>query len=393
MPDNTREMAPSKASPAPGAGPSGDAAQTKDAKASLRGRPFAEQEAALTPQPASPGGPDDPYKEAARVSHDMKGGKGLSGKEQTIDTGLLRSKEGSQGSVVESEAKTMPKPTDKLPFDDKGGWDVTKLLSNLSQYDLIEETDSDNDRCVQTAAMAIQVARGPDAVVQWLAATSVQGLLEERPTDKHADADKEAAESQLPKGSIDRKLACAKIISVVQARIKGRSATYGDLSWALEAAHDMTYKEGKGTDGKKVMEAMSPLGVEGMESYQKGSSLGKEVKGMASLEPHLKDLKPGEQLILFSRRMLVGASDAFGHQFLVFNQGGALYAYNPAGSVRLEAIPDPKAYFGAMFTPKKGVESTRYIVVAGKASTPPESPFTKELREGQAKAAERPSAK
>ncbi|KAA6464463.1 DUF4157 domain-containing protein [Acidobacteria bacterium AB60] len=117
-------------------------------------------------------------------------------------------------------------PTTPLPFT-PNGWDGTTILNRLGQYDRIAGTDSDSLRCVQAVGMAARVPDGPSAVSSYLGAMILQGMTT---------------------GNFDqRKRTAMDVLKYIQSRIEMKHATYGDLSWAQEALHDLFYDDVSGT--------------------------------------------------------------------------------------------------------------------------------------------------
>lgn len=146
----------------------------------------------------------------------------------------------SMSRDADSVNRNAPNPTDPLPFR-SGGWDGETILNRLGQYDRIAGTDSDAVRCVQAVGLASHVVDGPEAVVQYLNAMEFQGLL---------------ASGQ----GMARVRAAREVLELIKGRLRSRTATYGDLSWAQEALHDMFYDDVHGTAGtaQAIDEQVSP---------------------------------------------------------------------------------------------------------------------------------------
>ncbi len=126
----------------------------------------------------------------------------------------------------QSITQNAPTPTDLLPFRG-GGWDGDTILTRLGQYDTVAGTDSDAIRCVQAVAMASRIIRGPAAVTQFLRSMILEGMIS-RP------------QGQRERTAID-------VLKYIIGRIEDQRATYGDLSWAQEALHDLFYNDVSGT--------------------------------------------------------------------------------------------------------------------------------------------------
>jgi hypothetical protein len=122
--------------------------------------------------------------------------------------------------------RNTPVATSPLPFT-QTGWDGTAILNQLGQYDRIAGTDSDALRCVQAVGMAARIPDGPGAVTSYMSAMVLQGMLA---------------------GATDpRKRTAMDVLNYVKSRIETRRATFGDLSWAQEAMHDLFYDDVSGT--------------------------------------------------------------------------------------------------------------------------------------------------
>ena len=114
--------------------------------------------------------------------------------------------------------RNSPDPAASLPFTPQG-WDGAEILRRLGQYDRMPGTDSDSLRCVQAVGMAARVPDGPAAVTSYLHALILQGMLAGQMTNRQRTA--------------------TKVLEHVIGRIEIKHATYGDLSWAQEAMHDL----------------------------------------------------------------------------------------------------------------------------------------------------------
>lgn len=199
--------------------------------------------------------------------------EGLSSLDHLRGTGTAGDVSMSHGD--EDIARNSPTPGDMLPFTDSG-WDANTILNRLGQYDTLAGTDSDAVRCVQAVAMASYIPLGPRAVADYLSNMRFEGLLRG--------------------GDPARQAAAFRVIDFVKARLQSRRATYGDLSWAQEAVHDLFYDDVSGTDAEAITGQIDPM-----------LALNREVEPMdvwcsngSELMSHITTLAPGEQLIITS---------------------------------------------------------------------------------------------
>lgn len=132
------------------------------------------------------------------------------------------------GYTAETIQTNSPVSNHVLPFTESG-WNAEEILTRLGQYDMIATTDSDRNRCVQAVALASRIPSGPGAVTAYLSGMVADAMLRFPVTD--------------------RRRAAFAVIQQVRSRIDARRATYGDLSWAQEAVHDMYYTDTAGTPG------------------------------------------------------------------------------------------------------------------------------------------------
>lgn len=143
-------------------------------------------------------------------------------------------------TVTRDEAsvrRNSPNPSDPLPFT-RSGWDAIRILTVLGQYDRLRGTDSDSTRCVQAVAMASRIPQGPNAVASFLSDTLFDALLVR---------------------TIGRRERVAmNILRFVKTRLENRTATFGDLSWAQEALHDLFYNDVSGTPETEMNDRLQP---------------------------------------------------------------------------------------------------------------------------------------
>lgn len=135
-------------------------------------------------------------------------------------------------------ARNSPQSDRLLPFSGSG-WDAQAILTALGQYDTNAGTDSDALRCVQAAALASRIVRGPTAVASFLSSAVLDGML------------------STAYGA--RQRTAIAVLRYVRDRIGSQRATFGDLSWAQEALHDMYYDDASGTPLADILQRFSPL--------------------------------------------------------------------------------------------------------------------------------------
>jgi len=133
--------------------------------------------------------------------------------------------------------RNTPRADEALPFT-PSGWDGTAILQKLGQYDRIAGTDSDAVRCVQAVGMAARVTDGPLSVTSYLSSMVLQGMLSAQMTPRMHTA--------------------IEVLKKVKDRIQAKVATFGDLSWAQEALHDLFYDDVSGTPLGDIPGQISP---------------------------------------------------------------------------------------------------------------------------------------
>jgi hypothetical protein len=164
--------------------------------------------------------------------------RGVSGLDQ------LRGVGANSGEMsIERDAATIgrnsPQADRALPFTGTDGWDAQAILTVLGQYDTSAQTDSDALRCVQAVALASRIVRGPAAVTSFLSSATLDGMLS---TSLGA-----------------RQRTAIAVLRYVKDRIEARRASFGDLSWAQEALHDLYYDDVSGTPLSDILRRVSPL--------------------------------------------------------------------------------------------------------------------------------------
>lgn len=211
--------------------------------------------------------------------------------------------------------RNSPDPATLLPFS-PGGWDGTKILGTLGQYDRIPGTDSDAIRCVQAVGMAARVPDGPDAVKSYLSSMILQGLLTGQFTG--------------------RKRTAVEVLKHVSQRIESKRATYGDLSWAQEALHDLFYDDVSGTPLTDIPQQVSPAMdlTKNMQPMDVWCDTPQEVMAQAS------QLRPGEQLLVEEWTVSLNTTfDQLSEQNINVREGQSTTVMINHRPVRIRRIP------------------------------------------------------
>jgi hypothetical protein len=171
-------------------------------------------------------------------------------------------------------ARNSPNPTTRLPFS-KSGWNGDEILNRLGQYDTQTGTDSDAHRCVQAVAMASHIPDGPNSVISYLGTMRFEGILGHQIGQRQRTA--------------------MNVIRFVADRIRGQTATYGDLSWAQEAIHDLFYNDVSGTPEDDIRQQTMPT----MDAFTRSmDSLNIWCNNPAEVMAQANQLAPGGQLIV-----------------------------------------------------------------------------------------------
>lgn len=290
--------------------------------------------------------------------------------------------------------RNAPTSTDLLPFRG-GGWDGDTILTKLGQYDTVADTDSDAIRCVQAVALASRIPRGPAAVTHYLRAMILEGMMS-RP------------QGQRERTAID-------VLEYIIGRIEDQRATFGDLSWAQEALHDLFYNDVNGTPAADILRQMAPsLDMETtlqrldiwcnnpaeviaqVNTLQAGEQLlvntwqvvfnvafddlseqGIEVAEGDSIVVQVNGRRVRIRRINTDRRPAHSAIDAIvrdrqlGHQLLVFKDGasGAMRLYEPevtSSGQHLETLASDGSNFARYFADQPTFGIYNYIQILGK---------------------------
>lgn len=214
----------------------------------------------------------------------------------------------------QSITQNAPTATDPLPFRG-GGWDGDTILTRLGQYDVVAGTDSDAIRCVQAVAMASRIVRGPAAVIHFLRSMILEGMIS-RPM------------GQRERTAID-------VLEYVIARIEDQRATFGDLSWAQEALHDLFYNDVEGTPtGDIHRQMMASLDLE--TNLQR---LDIWCNNPAEVIAQVNTLQPGEQLLVNTWQVVFNvAFDDLSEQGIEVAEGDSIVVEVNGRRVRIRRI-------------------------------------------------------
>lgn len=304
----------------------------------------------------------------------------------------------------QSITQNAPAPTDRLPFRG-GGWDGDAILTKLGQYDTVAGTDSDAIRCVQAVGLASRIVRGPAAVTHYLRAMILEGMMS-RP------------QGQRERTAID-------VLEYIIARIEDQRATFGDLSWAQEALHDLFYNDVNGTPTADILTQMAPA----MDLETSLQRMDVWCNNPAEVIAQVSTLQPGEQLLVNTWQVVfnvafddlseqgieVAEGDSIvvevngrrvrirrintdrrpahsvidpivrdrqlGHQLLVFKDGarGGLRLYEPeitASGQHLETLAQDGSNFTRYFADQPAFGIYNYIQILGKLTPSAFSAFT-----------------
>jgi hypothetical protein len=211
-------------------------------------------------------------------------------------------------------ARNAPTPTDPLPFRG-GGWDGDAILTKLGQYDTVAGTDSDAIRCVQAVAMASRIPRGPAAVIHYLRAMILEGMMS-RP------------QGQRERTAID-------VLEYIIGRIEDQRATFGDLSWAQEALHDLFYNDVNGTPAADILRQMAPS----LDMETTLQRLDIWCNNPAEVIAQVNTLKAGEQLLVNTWQVVFNvAFDDLSEQGIEVAEGDSIVVEANGRRVRIRRI-------------------------------------------------------
>lgn len=197
--------------------------------------------------------------------------KPISGGVKDLDA--LTTPRGSKEIAANRTDPDAPDSDERLPFTGSG-WQAGTILTRLGQFDDMAGTDSDANRCVQAVVMASYIVEGPDAVNRYINALLV-----------------DAATSR-PRGARENK--AREVLEYFRARLDNREATYGDVSWAQEAMHDLFYADRTGTPQSDVGGLLA--NTNGPDRTLQSMNLWCE--SPADVVAQAKALLPGQQLLV-----------------------------------------------------------------------------------------------
>jgi microcompartment protein CcmK/EutM len=211
--------------------------------------------------------------------------------------------------------RNSPDPAARLPFT-PNGWDGGDILLRLGQFDRMPGTDSDAMRCVQAVGMAARVPDGPAAVVSYLQALILQGMLRPKATDRQRTA--------------------TEVLEHVIGRIETRRATFGDMAWAQEAMHDLFYNDVSGTPEPDILPAIAPAMdlTKTLQRMDLWCDTPQQVMAQAT------QLQPGEQLIIEAWTVSLNtAFDQVSEQGIEVREGESVVVNVNGRLVRIRRIP------------------------------------------------------
>ncbi len=214
----------------------------------------------------------------------------------------------------QSITQNAPTPTDLLPFRG-GGWDGDTILTRLGQYDTVAGTDSDAIRCVQAVAMASRIARGPAVVTQFLRSMILEGMMSRTLGQRERTA--------------------KDVLEYVIARIEDQRATYGDLSWAQEALHDLFYNDVNGTPTGDIASQMVPS----LDLETRLQRMDVWCNNPAEVIAQVNTLQAGEQLLVNTWQVVFNvAFDDLSDQGIEVAEGDSIVVEVNGRRVRIRRI-------------------------------------------------------
>ena len=216
---------------------------------------------------------------------------------------------------AEDIQRNTPDPATPLPFT-PAGWDGDAILAKLGQYDRMPGTDSDAHRCVQAVGMAARIPDGPAAVSAYLGALIAQGVLTGQLTA--------------------RKRTAIEVLQHVSARIGTKRATFGDLSWAQEAMHDLFYDDVSGTPLTDVARQVAPA----LDLSRNLQPMDVWCDTPQQLITQANRLNPGEQLLIEEFSVSLNtAFDDLSEQHIEVAEGQTTTVNINGRLVRIKRIP------------------------------------------------------
>lgn len=253
----------------------------------------------------------------------------------------------------------------RLPYTQDGGWNAQQILSRLGQVDQIEGTDSDGVRCVQAVALSSHILGGPGDTASYLG-TTVLRMIYEGARMKNGQPQFQAPSP--------RKVAAGQVLATVSSNILNRVATFGDLSWAQEALHDIFVpKDNEGTPANKIMDVVTNSGtgmVGDYQSNQSATSEGRRVDTLSAFATEVDALKDGEQIIATQMIQWTGVpGPPAGHQVILYRNGGKTWLYDPQRE-DAKTLPVGQGGQGLEALFERNQDKRKWIVVAGRKNAP-----------------------
>lgn len=215
----------------------------------------------------------------------------------------------------ETVRRNAPDATAVLPFR-AGGWDGDAIMTRLGQYDTVPGTDSDALRCVQAVALVSRIIHGPQAVVSFLRASILDGMLSR------------------PMGA--RQRTAIDVLEHVIARIEMRHATFGDLLFAQEALHDLFYNDVTGTPGDEMAARIAPA----LDLSTRLEPMNVWCNTPAEVIAQANQLQPGEQLLVNTWQVIFNtAFDELSEQGIEVQEGDSIQVQINGQLRRIRRIP------------------------------------------------------
>lgn len=220
----------------------------------------------------------------------------------------------------------------------EGNKAITEVLENLKWMKKQWSPEDDHSDGVHDRD---ELAGGPDATATWL----IDYLDTNKPSSKG--------------GMSPRRQAAWDTILAVAGAIGGRTATYGDLSWAQEAMHAFRLgDENEGASRSKDVivpsreEYTARTGVDPSLNAEKAASAAANNQGMVCVAPdvfydEILALGPGERLMIVLKVVPRSAGVLHIHQVMAANHDGTRYLYDPEGNVHM--VEATEAYITSLF--------------------------------------------
>ena len=241
--------------------------------------------------------------------------------------------------------RNAPDPARRLPFTGSG-WDAPAIMTALGQYDSLPGTDSDALRCVQAVAMAARIPLGPGAVVGYLNALILEGMIS--------------------RSQGQRQRTAINVMRHVSARILNQRATFGDLLWAQEAMHDLFYNDVSGTPKTDITSQIGSPFDFGMELHPMSTWCNNPTEVMNQAAT----LQPGEQLLVNTWQVLLNtAFDDLEEQGITVPTGDSIVVRVNGRRVRISRIPTDRRPPHTAIDPVRDHQSGHQLLVLRDGAT------------------------